>query len=51
MSKDMNGKECRDEEAPYCPYAPGLDPKIGYKQKIKYAPDSLYPKHYNTKNK
>ena len=51
MSKDQNGYECTNEEASFCPYEPGLDPKIGYKQKFHYAPADLYPTHYNTKNK
>ncbi len=49
--KDMNGKECKNDPAPFNPYEPGLDPKIGYKQKFNYAPEDLYPRHYNTKNK
>ena len=50
-SQDMNGKECRNEEAPFNPYEPGLDPKIDYRQTFEYAPKDLYPRHYNTKNK
>ena len=50
-SQDHNAKEITNQEAPFCPYEPGLDPKIGYKQNFVYAPESLYPRHYDTKNK
>jgi len=51
MKKDIDGDYDSDDKAPFNPYEPGLDPKIGYKQKFNYAPDDLYPRHYNTKNK
>jgi hypothetical protein len=49
--RDQNGYECTNDEAPFNPYEPGLDPKIKYTQKFHYAPADLYPRHYNTKNK
>lgn len=45
MSIDIDGDKDSDQAAPFCPYEPGLDSKIGYKQDFKYAPESLYPRH------
>ncbi len=48
---DIDGDRDSDQAAPFCPYEPGLDPKIKYTQKFEYAPANLHPRHYNTKNK
>jgi len=44
--KDIDKDRDSDQRAPFCPYEPGLDPKIGYKQEFHYAPADLYPRHY-----
>jgi len=45
--KDYDSDKDSDQTAPYCPFAPGLDPKIKYDQKFVYPQSKDMPHNKN----